>query len=58
MSTAPIQHNVRVKLALTISVAAVVGLTCIIALPFLLPDGIQSTYTAPLFPILRTAWEN
>jgi hypothetical protein len=58
MSTTPIQPNVRVKLALTTSVAAVVGLACIIAPPFLLPGSIQSTYTAPLFPTLRTALEN
>jgi len=53
-----IQLDIWFKLALVISVAAAAGLTCIIAPPFLLPGGIQSTYTAPLFPTLTTAWEN
>jgi hypothetical protein len=33
-------------------------LACVIAPPFLLLDGIEHTYTGPLFPTLATAWEN
>ena len=38
--------------------AAVGGMLCIILPPYLLPDGIKTAYTAPLFPAFRTAWEN
>lgn len=37
---------------------ALAGLGCIVAPPYLLPRGIRRVYEAPLFPVLRTAWEN
>ena len=58
MSTISIKDRVWIKLVIVTAVAAVVGLACVIAPPFLLPGGIQGTYTAPLFPTLVTAWEN
>jgi hypothetical protein len=42
----------------TMGVGALAGLGCIMAPPYLLPGGIRRTYEAPLFPALRTAWEN
>ena len=39
-------------------IAAVVGMACVVAPPFLIPGQIQRTYPAPLFPALWTAWEN
>lgn len=40
------------------AVGALAGLGCIMAPPYLLPGGIRRIYEAPLFPVLRTAWEN
>ena len=52
------QQNIGIRLVALFAVAAGVGLACIIVPPFLLADGIHRNYTAPLFPMLRTAWEN
>ena len=42
----------------TVVVAAVAGLLCVVLPPYLVSGGIGRTYEAPLFPILRTAIEN
>lgn len=44
------------QLALLISLAAVAGVACVIA-PYVAVHGIDGTYQAPLFPLLRNSWE-
>jgi hypothetical protein len=40
------------------AVAGAAGLACVVAPPYLIQGQIQRSYPAPLFPAIRTAWEN
>lgn len=45
------------QLALLVCLASVAGVTCVLA-PYVAVHGFGGTYSSPLFPLLRNAWED